>query len=76
MGDIVFPGEEHTDWLHNTKLSALKTFVRVASYGERVIFRKILVYTSTYATAVKREAEEQSGYMKGFGGQKGEEMMM
>lgn len=32
-------------------------------------FRKILVFT--YAPTVKREVEEQSGYMKGFGGQKG-----
>lgn len=31
---------------------------------EQAIFRKMLVYTYTYASTVKREVEEQRGYMR------------
>lgn len=31
-GEIAFPREEHTDWLFNTKLSALNTHIKVTLY--------------------------------------------
>lgn len=32
VGERVFPREKHTNWLSNTKLSALKTYMQITLY--------------------------------------------
>jgi hypothetical protein len=53
VGEIVFPREEHTNWLSNTKWSVLKPYIYMSNMQtEQVIYRNIYVYTYMHATII------------------------
>jgi hypothetical protein len=69
LGELVFFIEEHTYWLSNTKWSAMRTYIQIASYelnrlylGNTCIYTCICAYINNFLKGGHEfEKEQQKG---------------
>lgn len=66
MGEVVFPREEHANWLFSDKQSAMKTCIEVTLYRLNRLYLEISMYVCTHTL---KQLMDQRGH--GFEGEQG-----